>query len=46
MSFELNYVLLINIGLDNAYAMFKVPKGSKEIWVFEQASDKNNIGKK
>jgi len=31
-------------GVDNAGLMCVVPKRSKNIWVFEKASDKNNIG--
>ncbi|XP_078379203.1 A disintegrin and metalloproteinase with thrombospondin motifs 3-like isoform X2 [Oculina patagonica] len=31
-------------GIDNADLMCVVPKGSTNIWVYEQASDKNNIG--
>ncbi len=38
--------LLINTGIDNADLVCVVPKGSRNIWVYEQASDKNNIGKK
>ena len=34
----------LNTGLENAGLMCVVSKGSKEIWVYEKASDKNAIG--
>ena len=40
------YFLVTITGVDNADLMCVAPKGSKNIWVFEEAGDKNNIGEK
>ena len=40
------YFLVTITGVDNADLMCVAPKGSKNIWVFEEAADKNNIGEK
>ena len=40
------YFLVTNTGVDNADLMCVVPKGSKNIWVSEEAADKNSIGEK
>ena len=41
---KVTFALFVNVGIENADLMFVVPKGSRAIWVFEKAADKNNIG--
>ena len=40
------HVLVTITGVEKADLICVVPKGSKNIWVFEEAADKNNIGEK